>query len=416
MLRIVRDGENVQVGQLEVHVMSAIHRRDYPQPDAFNLVLVGWADSDSYKSKGFVCCLTKSRSAGLLVQAPAKPLFLEAALGPVMRVALFGCSVADTTADPFKFVTFAEDSCDVNTTLGREIAFPPDGRNKFAACVRPAYGDVDPVRLVEWMEMAKLVGVDVVQVSYHIVSKRTLDVLLYYESTGFVILAPVTPAVRKGYPPRGFSRPRWSHKEDVEAWMDGWVTLNDCVHRLSRYDFVAILDFDELLVPSSPYNTALEVAQAAADQYPQAAAFFIHTYVVLVDGPPTNSRSLISFLRYLERSVSNKLDDSGWGASSPKLVFRPTRVTSVTTRTVTPAKTYTRKDLPGSSYKFLHYSRCQLGKSNLWHGCDIERVSDRDILRFEPQWLQALSRLPLSRLGFKRDHAADITKAAAAAR
>nr|KAG5712381.1 hypothetical protein BaRGS_023960 [Batillaria attramentaria] len=91
VLRIVRPGENIQVGQLEVHVMSAVYRHDYPLPGAFNLVL-----------------------------------------------------------------------------------------------------------LVEWMEMARIVGVDVVQVFYHILSKRTLDVFLYYESTGFVILSPTTPAVKKG--------------------------------------------------------------------------------------------------------------------------------------------------------------------------------------------------------------------------
>nr|KAG5711296.1 hypothetical protein BaRGS_005993 [Batillaria attramentaria] len=175
MLRIVRDGENVQVGQLEVHVMSAIHRRDYPQPDAFNLLAPGLGTENVWAIRHRLGVSAAAHRP--LSKADVKPSLLP---------------------DPFKFVTFAEDSCDVNTTLGREIAFPPDGRNKFAACVRPAYGDVDPVRLVEWMEMAKLVGVDVVQVSYHIVSKRTLDVLLYYESTGFVILAPVTPAVRKG--------------------------------------------------------------------------------------------------------------------------------------------------------------------------------------------------------------------------
>ncbi|KAK7504789.1 hypothetical protein BaRGS_00003817 [Batillaria attramentaria] len=396
--------------------MSAVYRHDYPLPGAFNLVLVSWADSDSYQHKTFVCCLTKSRGAGQPVQAPARRLFMNRHPWLSMRLALYGCSVADSTADAFQFVTFAEASCDANTTLAREIAFPANGSNRFAACVRPVYGDLDPVQLVEWMEMARIVGVDVVQVFYHILSKRTLDVFLYYESTGFVILSPTTPAVKKGYPPRGFSRPRWTPRQDFEAWMDGWVTLNDCVHRLSRYDFVAILDFDELLVPSSPYNTVLEVAQAAAHRYPQAAAFFIHTYVVPIDGPPTNNRSLISFLRHLEHSVSNKLDDYGWGASSPKIVVRPTRVTSLTTRTVLPAKNYISKNLPDSSYKFLHYRRCQLGKSKLWRGCDIDRVRDSDILRFEPQWLQALSQLPLARLGFTHKHAAGITRAADAAR
>nr|KAG5707358.1 hypothetical protein BaRGS_005325 [Batillaria attramentaria] len=75
-------------------------------------------------------------------------------------------------------------------TVAREIVVPKDGKHKVAVCIKVVYGDPDPERLVEWLEFSRLVGVDVVQMFYHSVniSRRGLDVLQYYNSTGFVSL------------------------------------------------------------------------------------------------------------------------------------------------------------------------------------------------------------------------------------
>nr|KAG5707357.1 hypothetical protein BaRGS_005324 [Batillaria attramentaria] len=348
-LKIVAPGENIQVGELEVHVMSAIHRQDYPLPGAFNVLLVGWAYCDSFE-QSFVCCLGNRKSLDEMVQVPAKPLFMDNRLKRIpMRYALYSCTVDGSFAresssglegSRFRYVAFSETSCGANMTAGREIASAKEGGKKFGMCTKIAYGYLEPERLVEWFEFAKLIGVDVVQVFYHIVSERAMDVFRYYESTGFVILAPVNPAVMKGHPPRGFLRPRW----EEQAWMDGTVICNDCVHRLSQYDFVAIMDFDELLLPSAPHNTLLEVAQAAAGKYPEAAAFFIETYIALLNWPASNNKSSIFFLRYLDHSVSDKLDNFGMGKSSPKLIYRPTRVIAVYTHDLTPAMNFTKYD------------------------------------------------------------------------
>ncbi|KAK7497912.1 hypothetical protein BaRGS_00010783 [Batillaria attramentaria] len=226
LVRVAGQGENIQVGELEVHVMSAIHRHDYPLPGAFNVLLVGSMSPQVYVRTG----LRPHRFTSPQVYVPT---------------------------GRYQYVSFAEKSCDVNMTVAREIVVPKDGKHKVAVCIKVVYGDPDPERLVEWLEFSRLVGVDVVQMFYHSVniSQRGLDVLQYYNSTGLVSLYPLTIAFKKGQPPRGFQ------SEVSQAFMDACVSLNDCVHRLYRYDFVIVMDLDELLLPSPPYNTLPELFQ-----------------------------------------------------------------------------------------------------------------------------------------------------------
>ena len=59
-----------------------------------------------------------------------------------------------------------------------------------------------------------------------------------------------------GHPPRGFLR-----SLELHNWADKTLLVNACMHLLSKYDFVGVQDFDELLVPSPPNKTLLEVLQ-----------------------------------------------------------------------------------------------------------------------------------------------------------
>ncbi|KAK7482528.1 hypothetical protein BaRGS_00026239, partial [Batillaria attramentaria] len=248
-------------------------------------LMLGWADKES-SNQSFVCCLGNTVNAGNMIEAEAKLLHFDDRFPSEMHLVLSACTLSNTSsALDLRYVAFAEKSCDVNMTRGLDITLPKDGTNKIGICAKMAYGDLDPELLVEWFEFAKLVGVDVVQVFYHIVSERAMDVFRYYENTGFVVLLPITLAVKKGTglqfalenrydslilnslgfgsSPRvyGTSEGEVPRGTVVKLWMDGKVTLNDCWHRLSRYDFVVIMDFDELLLPSLPHKTLLEVFQ-----------------------------------------------------------------------------------------------------------------------------------------------------------
>ncbi|KAK7093863.1 hypothetical protein V1264_007548 [Littorina saxatilis] len=416
-LHIVGRGENIRVGgTTEVHVMSAIARGDYPVPNAFNVVLITWADNNE-DQHSFFCCFASSPEFRDVLQIPARKLFFDQRYTVYLRYALFACSAetqhrysnttsANSALPQLRYVAFAEKSCLLNiTSFAHEIAETEKTRGgNFAVCLKTAYGELDERKLVEWFEFAKIVGVSVVQVFYHIVNEKAMTVFRYYEKTGFVVLLPVTPAILKGSPPRGFMRPRW----DEQAWMDGTVICNDCLHRLSQYEFVAIMDFDELLLPSPPFNSLSEVMQDAAKKLPLAGSFFIDTYIVLLDWPEADRKSPIFFLRYLDRSVSRKLDNFGLGKSSPKVIVRPLRMAFVTTHDTIVNKSFTKARLPKRSYTFLHYRQC---KKKLWGVCpDMEKVRDRAVVKFQSQWVQAINRLPLLELGCGKKYTASIAQ------
>ena len=46
--------------------------------------------------------------------------------------------------------------------------------------------------------------------------------------------------------------------------MDGTVASNDCLHRLYNYDFVAIMDLDELLFPAPGFKTLPDILQVSS--------------------------------------------------------------------------------------------------------------------------------------------------------
>ncbi|KAK7497911.1 hypothetical protein BaRGS_00010782 [Batillaria attramentaria] len=145
-------------------------------------------------------------------------------------------------------------------------------------------------------------------------------------------------------------------------------------------------------------------------RFPRAASFYIYSRIVPLDWPPSNNASSIFFLRYLDRSVNTSLYLTGIKISSPKIAFRPARVHHIATHDSTPFSGHLKKFLPDRTFRFLHYRRCK----TTWRSCDVERVTDTAVLRFESQWLQALSRLPLHQLGFSQEHVEKIKQEASA--
>ena len=84
---------------------------------------------------------------------------------------------------------------------------------------------------------------------------------------------------------------------------------------------------------NNPSKTGVTLGrvQDARARNPQVAVFTANTYIVLTDWPESDPAAPISFLRRLERTVSDTLDNAGVGKSSPKIVFRPLHVLAVAT-------------------------------------------------------------------------------------
>jgi len=117
-----------------------------------------------------------------------------------------------------------------------EVARRGGQDNALAVCVQAMYGRVDRRRVVEWMELLRLLGVSLVGIyvtpTIHPDTRRTLH---HYVNTSLVELRAISYLGGDGKSGRGHSL------------MVHLVGINDCVYRhMYSHRFVAVFDVDEV--------------------------------------------------------------------------------------------------------------------------------------------------------------------------
>ncbi len=106
----------------------------------------------------------------------------------------------------------------------------------FGICVPISFWHVDPYRIVEWVEMNKLFGVEEINVYPCNMSASSMEVLEYFQSQGILRIFPMPP-------------PRAGHTRDGVK-VGSPASINDCLWRnMYRYKYAVIIDFDEIIVP-----------------------------------------------------------------------------------------------------------------------------------------------------------------------
>jgi len=126
-----------------------------------------------------------------------------------------------------------------------EVPIRDDVSKPLATCVQVAYGRVDPVRLVEWMEFLRLLGVSLVGVYLASdISRSTEKVLKYYADVdGLVDLR------RSYYISQVVGGSATSPRQYL---LHGSPVINDCIYRnMFRFSRIAVFDFDEVFLTSS---------------------------------------------------------------------------------------------------------------------------------------------------------------------
>ncbi|XP_043231431.1 uncharacterized protein LOC122386359 [Amphibalanus amphitrite] len=164
-------------------------------------------------------------------------------------------------------VTVVESPCNTSTVALRVINNrPPEGQppQDFAVCVKGlSFPDNDlSVRLVEWLETLRVLGAKKVFLYDLEVHPNISKVLRYYERQGLVEVTPLTLA---GEQPnlsvlqRLYLRKKVTNKRQSEL-----VPYNDCFYRnLYRYKYVALLDTDEVIMPTGHRDWAELMASIA---------------------------------------------------------------------------------------------------------------------------------------------------------
>lgn len=114
-----------------------------------------------------------------------------------------------------------------------------------AACVCPLFGKIPVIRLMAWIEMNRLVGVDHFMFYDYSISPDLKKLLAYYQAKGVVSLVkwntqqiPISKAAV------------WPPPKNQVHYYGQFAAFNDCLYRLkNHYRFVMFTDLDEMIVP-----------------------------------------------------------------------------------------------------------------------------------------------------------------------
>ncbi|XP_047999688.1 uncharacterized protein LOC125236803 [Leguminivora glycinivorella] len=176
----------------------------------------------------------------------------------VLQPYLLACALpADVRALRPAAVSLVEKPCDRATNCLRvHFDEPPDRAQKeFAVCVKGLdfqHEDLS-VRLVEWIELLRLLGADKVFFYELQVHPNISKVLAYYRARGLVESTPITLPGRQPNLPglrHVYMKKRITMKRQMEL-----VPYNDCLYRnMYRYRWITLLDVDEVIVPREDLN------------------------------------------------------------------------------------------------------------------------------------------------------------------
>ncbi|XP_063368409.1 uncharacterized protein LOC134656814 [Cydia amplana] len=149
-------------------------------------------------------------------------------------------------------VSLVEKPCDRATNCLRvHFDEPPNRAQKeFAVCVKGLdfqHEDLS-VRLVEWIELVRLLGADKVFFYELQVHPNISKVLAYYRARGIVESTPITlPGGQPNLPglQHVYMKKRLGNKRQMEL-----VPYNDCLYRhMYQFRWITLLDVDEVIVP-----------------------------------------------------------------------------------------------------------------------------------------------------------------------
>ncbi|KAM7350267.1 uncharacterized protein ACRADG_008882 [Cochliomyia hominivorax] len=164
------------------------------------------------------------------------------------------------SGDPIpKAVNLVEHQCDTAANSLKVVYNKPEypeKKQQFAVCVKGLefpYEDQSS-RLVEWLEMLKILGVHKVYMYELNIHVNISKVLNYYRENGFV-------EVRKTSLVRGVVG-----VPDLEHWLikhfhlnkilNELIPYNDCFYRnMYKYEYIALLDIDEIIMPKGNLKT-----------------------------------------------------------------------------------------------------------------------------------------------------------------
>ncbi|XP_036338564.1 uncharacterized protein LOC118748296 [Rhagoletis pomonella] len=154
---------------------------------------------------------------------------------------------------PPRAVSLVARFCDTASNMLRVLYEHPaanETQHGFAVCVKGLdylYDDMGP-RLVEWLELQRLLGARKV-ITYKLVLHPNLArVLQHYVAEGFVELLPLSLGSEMADLPHYLHD--YLHSDIANKRLNELVPYNDCFYRnMYKYAYIAVVDVDEVIMP-----------------------------------------------------------------------------------------------------------------------------------------------------------------------
>lgn len=170
----------------------------------------------------------------------------------ILQPFIISCTVpkiANASAVPAS-VSLVGKQCEKPTNNLKVIYKKPKKKEDFAVCVKGLdflYEDIS-VRLVEWLELLNILGAKKIFLYELEVHPNISKVLSHYVKSGLVEVTPLTlPGEQPNLP--GF-RHLYLKSKLVTKRQNELIPYNDCLYKnLHSYDYIALLDTDEVIMP-----------------------------------------------------------------------------------------------------------------------------------------------------------------------
>jgi len=151
-----------------------------------------------------------------------------------------------------------------------------------AVCLQVAFNNREPVKLIEWLEIQKLLGVSLVGIYNMNLVQPSLSISQKYAEEGFVDL--------RYSDDKGFSK---------EILLHGLAVINDCFYRhMYEFKYIIVIDFDELIVPDN-FRTIQEMMSFLERNMSHTGAvnYVFRNSYFFTDAPNYNNASKLAFLK-----------------------------------------------------------------------------------------------------------------------
>ncbi len=185
-----------------------------------------------------------------------------------------------------------------NLKVERTIVSKP--RRSLAVCVKPASGEFDIARLVEWFEILQLAGVQDFIIYDSDVHGPAKHVLEFYKHKGIlkIINFPFSQAtvVNINYP--GYTQ----GKQEAVYQQTYLVAMHDCLYRFyGSYEHLLFIDLDEILLPVRN-ESLVNVIQELQRIRKNGVGFLFQTSWHFTDHGETSDPNIPKYL-YMQRHL-----------------------------------------------------------------------------------------------------------------